>query len=225
MASNVYHFKPWNIGRWLIWSLFALVLAVAPLAWTSSLGQTMLSQIVQMVAQAQRSKAPMQRMADQVAGYFVVGVVGIALLTFFAWGLFGPEPSWVYGLINAVAVLIIACPCALGLATPMSIMVATGRGATSGVLFRDAAAIENLRKIDTLIAAGASGTGATRPPFRDRPYSKPFRPYGNSAGGPSGGGYRGNNFRPDAARGGHREGGHSAGGFKKKPFYGKREAR
>lgn len=112
---------------------------------------TMLAQIVQMVAQAQRSKAPMQRMADVVAGYFVVSVVGIALLTFFGWGLFGPSPSWVYGLINAVAVLIIACPCALGLATPMSIMVATGRGATQGVLFRDAAAIENLRKIDTLI--------------------------------------------------------------------------
>jgi Cu+-exporting ATPase len=86
-----------------------------------------------MVAQAQRSKAPMQRMADVVAGYFVVSVVGIALLTFLAWGWFGPEPSWVYGLINAVAVLIIACPCALGLATPMSIMVATGRGATQGV--------------------------------------------------------------------------------------------
>ena len=113
--------------------------------------QTVLAQIVQMVAQAQRSKAPMQRMADQVAGYFVVTVVGIALLTFFAWGLFGPEPSWVYGLINAVAVLIIACPCALGLATPMSIMVATGKAATQGVLFRDAAAIENLRKVDTLI--------------------------------------------------------------------------
>ncbi|WP_442975114.1 HAD-IC family P-type ATPase, partial [Salmonella enterica] len=112
---------------------------------------TMLSQIVQMVAQAQRSKAPMQRMADTVAGWFVMAVVSVALLTFFAWGLFGPEPSWVYALINAVAVLIIACPCALGLATPMSIMVATGRGATHGVLFRDAAAIENLRKIDTLI--------------------------------------------------------------------------
>jgi Cu+-exporting ATPase len=112
---------------------------------------TVLAQIVQMVALAQRSRAPMQRMADTVAGYFVIGVVGVALLTFFGWGLFGPEPSWVYGLINAVAVLIIACPCALGLATPMSIMVATGRGATSGVLFRDAAAIENLRKIDTLI--------------------------------------------------------------------------
>ncbi|MBC7478092.1 MAG: heavy metal translocating P-type ATPase [Pseudorhodobacter sp.] len=112
---------------------------------------TVLSQIVQMVAQAQRSKAPMQRMADVVAGYFVYGVVGIALLTFFAWGFFGPQPSWVYGLITAVTVLIIACPCALGLATPMSIMVATGRAATQGVLFRDAAAIENLCKVDTLI--------------------------------------------------------------------------
>ncbi|MDO9023774.1 copper-translocating P-type ATPase [Zwartia sp.] len=114
-------------------------------------GSTMLSQIVQMVAQAQRSRAPMQRMADVVAGYFVLAVIGIAFLTFFAWGLYGPEPSWVFGLINAVAVLIIACPCALGLATPMSIMVATGRGATQGVLFRDAASIENMRKIDTLI--------------------------------------------------------------------------
>ena len=115
---------------------------------------TVLSQIVQMVAMAQRSRAPMQRMADAVAGYFVYGVVAAALLTFFGWGLFGPssnDSSWVYGLINAVAVLIIACPCALGLATPMSIMVATGRGATHSVLFRDAAAIENLRKINTLI--------------------------------------------------------------------------
>ncbi len=112
---------------------------------------SVLAQIVQMVAQAQRSKAPMQRMADTVAGYFVYGVVGVALLTFFAWGFFGPQPSWVYGLITAVTVLIIACPCALGLATPMSIMVATGRGATQGVLFRDAAAIENLCKVDTLI--------------------------------------------------------------------------
>ncbi|MDP2248196.1 MAG: heavy metal translocating P-type ATPase, partial [Nitrosomonadales bacterium] len=112
---------------------------------------TMLAQIVQMVAQAQRSKAPMQRLADVVAGYFVVTVVIIAILTFLIWGFIGPEPSWVFGLINAVAVLIIACPCALGLATPMSIMVATGRGAKSGVLFRDAAAIEHLRKVDTLI--------------------------------------------------------------------------
>ena len=126
---------------------------------------TVLSQIVQMVAMAQRSRAPMQRMADQVAGYFVVGVVGAALLTFLGWGLFGPEPSWVYALINAVAVLIIACPCALGLATPMSIMVATGRGATQGVLFRDAAAIENLRKVDTLIVDKTGTLTEGRPTF------------------------------------------------------------
>ena len=113
--------------------------------------ETMLSQIVQMVAQAQRSKAPLQRLADTVAGYFVMAVVAIALITFFVWGFVGPEPSWVFGLINAVAVLIIACPCALGLATPMSIMVATGKAATNGILFRDAAAIENFRRIDTLI--------------------------------------------------------------------------
>ena len=133
---------------------------------------TMLSQIVQMVAQAQRSKAPMQRMADVVAGYFVVSVVGIAVLTFFAWGFFGPSPSWVYGLINAVAVLIIACPCALGLATPMSIMVATGRGATKGVLFRDAAAIENLRKVDTLIIDKTGTLTEGRPSF-DRAVAAP----------------------------------------------------
>jgi Cu+-exporting ATPase len=126
---------------------------------------TVLSQIVQMVAQAQRSRAPMQRMADVVAGYFVVGVVSIALLTFFAWGLWGPQPGWVYGLINAVAVLIIACPCALGLATPMSIMVATGRGATQGVLFRDAAAIENLRRIDTLIVDKTGTLTEGRPAY------------------------------------------------------------
>ncbi len=126
---------------------------------------TMLAQIVQMVAQAQRSKAPMQRMADVVAGYFVLAVVAIALLTFFVWGLFGPQPSWVYALINAVAVLIIACPCALGLATPMSIMVATGRGATHGVLFRDAAAIEKLRQIDTLIIDKTGTLTEGRPAF------------------------------------------------------------
>jgi P-type Cu+ transporter len=113
--------------------------------------QTVLSQIVQMVAQAQRSKAPMQRMADRVAGYFVVTVVAIALAALFGWGLFGDEQGWQFGIINAVSVLIIACPCALGLATPMSIMVATGRAATQGVLFKDAAAIENFRNIDTMI--------------------------------------------------------------------------
>ena len=126
---------------------------------------TVLAQIVQMVAQAQRSRAPMQRMADLVAGYFVVTVVAIAVLTFFVWGFFGPEPSWVFGLINAVSVLIIACPCALGLATPMSIMVATGLGATRGVLFRDAAAIENFRKIDTLIIDKTGTLTEGRPAF------------------------------------------------------------
>jgi P-type Cu+ transporter len=126
---------------------------------------TVLAQIVQMVALAQRSRAPMQRMADTVAGYFVLGVVSVALLTFFGWGFFGPQPSWAYGLINAVAVLIIACPCALGLATPMSIMVATGRGATNGVLFRDAAAIENLCKIDTLIVDKTGTLTEGRPSF------------------------------------------------------------
>ena len=126
---------------------------------------TVLSQIVQMVSQAQRSRAPMQRMADVVAGYFVVTVVAVALITFFAWGLFGPEQGWVFGLINAVAVLIIACPCALGLATPMSIMVATGKGATNGVLFRDAAAIENLRKVDTLIVDKTGTLTEGRPAF------------------------------------------------------------
>jgi Cu+-exporting ATPase len=129
--------------------------------------QTVLASIVQMVIQAQRSKAPMQRMADQVAGYFVVTVVGVALLTFLGWGMFGPEPSWIYGLINAVAVLIIACPCALGLATPMSIMVATGKAATKGILFRDAAAIENFRKVDTLIV-DKTGTLTEGKPGFDR---------------------------------------------------------
>lgn len=126
---------------------------------------TVLSQIVQMVAEAQRSRAPMQRMADLVAGYFVLTVISIAVLTFFVWGLWGPEPGWVYGLINAVAVLIIACPCALGLATPMSIMVATGRGATKGVLFRDAAAIENMRKVNTLIIDKTGTLTEGRPEF------------------------------------------------------------
>jgi Cu+-exporting ATPase len=130
---------------------------------------TVLAGIVQMVVQAQRSKAPMQRMADRVAGYFVVTVVTIAVLTFVAWGVFGPavsnESRWVYGLINAVSVLIIACPCALGLATPMSIMVATGRAATQGVLFRDAAAIERFRDVDTLIVDKTGTLTEGRPRF------------------------------------------------------------
>ncbi|MCR4308914.1 MAG: heavy metal translocating P-type ATPase [Deltaproteobacteria bacterium] len=113
--------------------------------------ETLLARIVQMVAEAQRSRAPIQKLADQVAGYFVPAVVSIAVATAVVWGFVGPEPRMAHALVNAVAVLIIACPCALGLATPMSIMVATGKGATAGVLFRNAEAIEILRKVDTLV--------------------------------------------------------------------------
>jgi Cu+-exporting ATPase len=127
--------------------------------------QTMLSQIVQMVSQAQRSRAPMQRLADVVAGYFVVTVVVIAFVTLVVWGYYGPQPSWVFGFVNAVAVLIIACPCALGLATPMSIMAATGRAATQGVLFRDAAAIERMRSVDTLIVDKTGTLTEGKPAF------------------------------------------------------------
>ncbi len=112
---------------------------------------TMLAQIVQMVAQAQRSRAPIQKLADQVSGWFVPAVIGVALLAFVIWGLFGPEPRFTYGLIAAVSVLIIACPCALGLATPMSIMVGVGRGAQSGVLIKNAEALERMEKVDTLV--------------------------------------------------------------------------
>jgi len=112
---------------------------------------TLLSQIVKMVAEAQRSRAPIQKLADVVAKYFVQVVVVIAVLTFVVWAWIGPEPKMAHALINAVAVLIIACPCALGLATPMSIMVATGKGATMGVLFKNAEAIEIMRKVDTLV--------------------------------------------------------------------------
>jgi len=113
--------------------------------------ETLLARIVQMVADAQRSRAPIQRLADQVAAWFVPAVIASAALSFAIWSVWGPEPRLAYGLLNAVAVLIIACPCALGLATPMSIMVATGRGARLGVLFRDAQAIESLRDVDTLV--------------------------------------------------------------------------
>jgi len=112
---------------------------------------TMLSQIVHMVAEAQRSRAPIQAMADKVSGWFVPAVIAVAVLTFLAWLLIGPEPRLSHALINAVAVLIIACPCALGLATPMSIMVGTGRGATAGVLVKNAEALEVTEKIDTLV--------------------------------------------------------------------------
>ena len=127
--------------------------------------ETMLSQIVQMVAQAQRSRAPMQRLADVVAGGFVLAVIAIAVTTFFVWGVVGPEPGWVYATINALSVLIIACPCALGLATPMSIMVATGKAATQGVLFRDAAAIEAMKRIDTLVVDKTGTLTEGRPAF------------------------------------------------------------
>ena len=113
--------------------------------------ETLLARIVQMVAQAQRSRAPIQRLADRVSGWFVPAVVLVAIATFIVWGLVGPAPRMSYAMINAVAVLIIACPCALGLATPISIMVAAGKGATMGVLFRDAEAIETLRAVDTLV--------------------------------------------------------------------------
>jgi Cu+-exporting ATPase len=113
--------------------------------------ETLLAQIVRMVAEAQRSRAPIQRLADQVAAWFVPAVIAVALLSFAAWAGWGPEPRLAHALVNAVAVLIIACPCALGLATPMSIMVASGRGAAAGVLFKNAEAIETLREVDTLV--------------------------------------------------------------------------
>ncbi len=112
---------------------------------------TMLSQIVEMVANAQRSRAPIQKYADMVAGYFVPIVILIAVVSFISWAIWGPEPALSYGLVSAVAVLIIACPCALGLATPMSIMTATGRGAQAGVLIKNAEALERFEKVDTLI--------------------------------------------------------------------------
>jgi Cu+-exporting ATPase len=128
---------------------------------------TVLAQIVQLVAQAQRSRAPMQRLADKVSFWFVLAVLAVAIVTFVAWGVFGPEPSWTYAVVNAVAVLIIACPCALGLATPMTVMVASGRAAQAGVLFRDAEAIERLRTIDTLIVDKTGTLTQGRPAFRE----------------------------------------------------------
>ncbi len=135
---------------------------------------SMLAQIVQLVAQAQRSRAPMQRMADTVAYWFVLAVLSVAVLTFFGWGLFGPAPSWTHAVLSAVAVLIIACPCALGLATPMTIMVATGRAAQHGVLFRDAEAIEALRQVDTLVVDKTGTLTEGRPTFRDVQAVPPF---------------------------------------------------
>ena len=112
---------------------------------------TVLANIVRLVSEAQRTRAPIQRLADQAASWFVPAVIAVAVLTFAVWALWGPEPRIAHAFVNAVAVLIIACPCALGLATPMSIMVGTGRGATEGVLFRNAEALETLAKADTLV--------------------------------------------------------------------------
>ena len=128
---------------------------------------SLLSQIIELVAQAQRSRAPLQRLADRVAAWFVPSVIAIAVLTFFVWWAVGPEPRLAYAVVNAVAVLIIACPCALGLATPISIMVASGRGAQLGVLFRDARAIESLREIDALVV-DKTGTLTLGRPALDR---------------------------------------------------------
>jgi Cu+-exporting ATPase len=127
---------------------------------------TLLSQIVHLVAQAQRSRAPLQRLADQVSAWFVPAVVLVAVLTFVVWALIGPSPRFAYALINAVAVLIIACPCALGLATPISVMVASGRGARLGVLFRNAEAIERLRDVDTLVVDKTGTLTVGRPVFQ-----------------------------------------------------------
>ena len=114
-------------------------------------GPFLLAQIVNMVAEAQRSRAPIQRLADVVAGYFVPAVVVIAVIAFMVWALWGPEPRLAHAVINAVAVLIIACPCALGLATPISIMVGTGQGALAGVLIKHAEALEIMEKVNTLV--------------------------------------------------------------------------
>src|SRR5690606_23702132 len=113
-------------------------------------GETLLARIVQMVADAQRTRAPIQRLADLVAGYFVPAVLVTAAIAFTVWAIWGPEPAMAYAIVNAVAVLIIACPCALGLATPMSIMVGVGRGAQAGVLIKNAEALEILEKVSIL---------------------------------------------------------------------------
>jgi Cu+-exporting ATPase len=136
--------------------------------------ETLLARIVAMVAEAQRSRAPIQRLADVVSGYFVPAVILVALLTFAIWGLVGPAPRMAHALINAVAVLIIACPCALGLATPMSIMVATGKGATMGVLFRNAEAIEILRKVDTLVVDKTGTLTVGKPELTSVTWSEGF---------------------------------------------------
>ncbi len=129
--------------------------------------ETLLAQIVRMVAEASRSRAPIQKLADVVSGYFVPAVIAVAVVTFVVWAVVGPAPSMAYAIVNAVAVLIIACPCALGLATPMSIMVASGKGATFGVLFRNAEAIETLRLVDTLVVDKTGTLTEGRPRLQD----------------------------------------------------------
>jgi len=136
---------------------------------------TLLAQIVKMVSEAQRSRAPVQRLADKVAGWFVPAVIAIAVLTFVAWAIWGPEPRLAYALVNAIAVLIIACPCALGLATPMSIMAGTGRGATAGILIRDAEALELLEKIDTLVVDKTGTLTEGKPKLVHAPDSETLR--------------------------------------------------
>jgi Cu+-exporting ATPase len=135
-------------------------------------GDTLLAQIVRLVSEAQRSRAPVQRLADVVASYFVPAVVLAAALTFAAWAAFGPPPRLAHALVNAVAVLIVACPCALGLATPMAVMVGTGRGASAGVLIRNAAALELLEKVDTLVV-DKTGTLTEGKPLLARIESQP----------------------------------------------------
>jgi Cu+-exporting ATPase len=130
-------------------------------------GETLLAQIVRMVAEASRSRAPIQNLVDQVAAWFVQAVIGVAVLTFVVWSVWGPPPALAYALINAVAVLIIACPCALGLATPMSIMVASGKGASLGVLFRNAEAIQTMRDVDTLVVDKTGTLTEGRPRLQD----------------------------------------------------------
>src|SRR5206468_212334 len=128
---------------------------------------TLLARIVHMVAQAQRTRAPVQRLADLVAAYFVETVIVIAIVTALVWGFFGPQPTLTYAVINAVAVLIIACPCAVGLATPISITVAMGQGALNGILFRNAEAVEKLREVDTLVVDKTGTLTLGRPQLVD----------------------------------------------------------
>ena len=138
-------------------------------------GETLLAQIVRMVSAAQRTRAPVQRLADVVAGWFVPAVIAIALATFIAWAIWGPEPRLAYALVNAIAVLIIACPCALGLATPMSIMAGTGRGATAGILIRNAEALELLEKVDTLVVDKTGTLTEGRPKLIHAPDNETLR--------------------------------------------------